>query len=145
MTLVVVAAVLAALAGALLVRRASASRRRERARRVAEELLPEIRSILASADPHGRTEGRPAEAVAYPRRAGELASALAPEVRFAVDLFYRAVVAYDEARVAATAAFRDDSGLSLGDRIRAKDRRDRCLKDVYLTGEAASQKLEAVR
>ena len=41
-----------------------------------------------------------------------------------------------------SAFFAEDDTSSLGDRIRAKDGRDRCLKDVYLTGEAAVQKLE---
>jgi hypothetical protein len=41
-----------------------------------------------------------------------------------------------------TAAFSTESALGLGDRIRAKDRRDRCLKDVYYTGEAALERLQ---
>jgi hypothetical protein len=122
-----------------------ARRRREQGRRLARELLPEIRSIVASADPHGSTAGRPAEAVVYRHHRDELETALPSEARFAVEVFYRSVEAYGEARRAAIEAFRDDSELSLGDRIRAKDRRDRCLKDVYYTGEAAAQKLEAIR
>jgi hypothetical protein len=39
------------------------------------------------------------------------------------------------------AAFATDSERSLGDRVRAKDRRDRCLKDVHYAGEAALQRL----
>ena len=44
-----------------------------------------------------------------------------------------------------TAAFAAESDFSLGDRIRAKDRRDRCLKDVYYTGEAALERLQGIR
>jgi hypothetical protein len=44
-----------------------------------------------------------------------------------------------------TAAFTAESDLSLGDRIRAKDRRDRCLKDVYYTGEGALERLQKIQ
>ena len=128
-----------------LVRRRDSARRREHAHRLSRELLPEIRAIVASSDPHGATEGRPADAVVYRRHRDELAPLLSEECLYAVELFYRSVEAYDAARVAVLEAFRDDSDLTLGDRIRAKDHRDRCLKDVYFTGEAAAQKLEAMR
>lgn len=106
--------------------------------------MPEIRSILASADPHGASGGRPTEATVYEKRRDEIETSLNAEARFAVHLFYRSVEAYDEARRGMEEAFGEESGVSLGDRIRAKDWRDRCLKDVYLTGEAATSKLAAV-
>ena len=47
------------------------------------------------------------------------------------------------AREAMIEAFEGESEPSLGDRIRAKDARDRGLKDVYYSGEAAIQRLDA--
>lgn len=132
------------LLGVGLVRSKRAARRREEARRLARELVPEIRAIVAASDPHGVTGGLPPEARVYRAHREELDPTLPAEARFAVEVFYHSVEAYADARRAALEALRDDSGLSLGDRIRAKDHRDRCLKDVYYTGEAAAQKLEAM-
>jgi hypothetical protein len=52
------------------------------------------------------------------------------------------VESYRDARVMMIEAFDEGDERSLGDRIRAKDRRDRCLKDVYYTGHGAVEKLE---
>ena len=54
------------------------------------------------------------------------------------------IESYRAARLHMSASFAEDGTSGLGDRIRAKDGRDRCLKDVYLTGEAAIQKLETL-
>jgi hypothetical protein len=69
---------------------------------------------------------------------------LSGEHYFAVETFYQCVESYREARALILEAFAEDDVRSLGDRIRAKDRRDRCLKDVYYTGHAAIQKLEDI-
>lgn len=64
------------------------------------------------------------------------------EALFAVETFYQCVDAYARASTEMSAAFSRESDLSLGERIRAKDRRDRCLKDVYYSGEGALEHLQ---
>ena len=71
-----------------------------------------------------------------------LPQVLSSEHYFAVETFYQCVESYRDARATMIEAFDEDDERSLGDRIRAKDRRDRCLKDVYYTGHAAVEKLE---
>jgi hypothetical protein len=67
---------------------------------------------------------------------------LSGEHYFAVETFYQCVESYRDARASMLGAFTEGDDCSLGDRIRAKDRRDRCLKDVYYTGHGAVEKLE---
>ena len=114
------------------------------ARELATELIPEIREIIDSSDPKGRSEGEPVTAKRYEAEQERLPQVLPREPRFAVEIFYRCVESYRAARTHMSASFAEDDTSSLGDRIRAKDGRDRCLKDVYLTGEAAVQKLETL-
>ena len=116
-------------------------RRLDEADRIARELIPEIRAVMASCDPAGASmkEPMPGGCFALVRR--RLPSILPRESLFAVETFYQCAEAYARASEEMTAAFSAGSELSLGDRIRAKDRRDRCLKDVYYTGEAALERL----
>lgn len=111
-------------------------------RDVAEELLPEIRALMDSADPKSRSDGEPTRARHYEACHQRLPQVLSGENYFAVETFYQSVESYRDARAMAIEAFAEDDERSLGDRIRAKDRRDRCLKDVYYTGHAAVEKLE---
>lgn len=82
---------------------------------------------------------------AYERLRPVLVSDLPQDSRFAVDGFYGSVESYRHARALMERAFVDDASgdaVSLGDRIRAKDQRDRLLKDVYDSGAFAIEKLE---
>lgn len=137
----VAGAVVVILVLAVLRRQRSSSRRHE-ARTVAAELLPEIRALMESSDPNGPSDGQPAPARHYEALHQRLPQVLPNEQYFAVETFYQCVASYREARAAMERAFAEDDERSLGDRIRAKDRRDRCLKDLYYTGHAAIQKLE---
>ena len=112
------------------------------ARDVAEELLPEIRALMDSADPKSPSDGEPARARHYEVCHQRLPQVLSGEHYFAVETFFQCVESYRDARVKMIEAFDEDDERSLGDRIRAKDRRDRCLKDVYYTGHGAVEKLE---
>ena len=114
------------------------------ARSVATQLLPEIRELIDSSDPRGRSDGATVAAKRYEAEQKRLPQVLPKESLHAVETFYRCVESYRAARAHMTASFAEDDTSSLGDRIRAKDGRDRCLKDVYLTGEAAVQKLETL-
>lgn len=116
-------------------------RRRKLARSTAERLLPEIRALLSTADPGSESAGEPAAAEIYASEASELANRLSPEVVYALETFYGCLEDYRSLRFEMIRAFAENSDVTLGDRIRAKDRRDRSLKDVYYTGEAAIQKL----
>lgn len=116
--------------------------RLDQARDVAEELLPEIRALMESADPKSPSDGEPARARHYEVCHQRLPQVLSGEHYFAVETFFQCVESYRDARVMMIEAFGEDAELSLGDRIRAKDRRDRCLKDVYYTGHGAVEKLE---
>lgn len=116
--------------------------RLEQARDVAEELLPEIRALMESADPKSASDGEPARARHYELCHQRLPQILSGEQYFAVETFFQCVESYREARVMMIDAFGEGEEPSLGDRIRAKDRRDRCLKDVYYTGHGAVEKLE---
>lgn len=143
MTAIFAAALL--LAGvALVLRRRRRGERLERARSLAEDLLPEIRALMESADPKSPSEGEPAEARRYRAVHQRLPQLLSGEHYFAVETFYQCVESYRDARKSMLDAFVEDAKRNLGDRIRAKDRRDRCLKDVYYTGHAAAQKLEDI-
>jgi hypothetical protein len=134
-----------ALAGGLaLAQRRRRSARLARARSVAQELLPEIRSLLDSSDPTSPSDGEPTSPLHYQACHEQLPRVLSGEHYFAVETFYQCVESYREARALILEAFAEDDVRSLGDRIRAKDRRDRCLKDVYYTGHAAIQKLEDI-
>ena len=115
-----------------------------RARDVARELLPEIRALMDSADPKSPSDGEPTRARHYEAHHQRLPQVLSSEHYFAVETFYQCVESYREARTMMIEAFAEDDERSLGDRIRAKDRRDRCLKDVYYTGHGAAQKLEEI-
>lgn len=116
-------------------------RRRKFARVTAARLLPEIRELVTSADPKSATEGEPTDAPVYTSEATEIGSLLPPEIVYALETFYGCLADYRSARLEMHQAFAEGSELSLGDRIRAKDRRDRSLKNVLYTGEAAIQKL----
>jgi len=118
------------------------NQRREEARSVAQDLLPEVRAVMASCDPAGPSGGAPIEGGRFALVRQGLPRILPKESLFAVETFYQCVDAYARASTEMTAAFSPDSDLSLGDRIRAKDRRDRCLKDVYYTGEVALERLQ---
>ena len=118
------------------------SQRSREARAVAEELLPEIRALMESADPKGASAGEPAQALHYETYRQRLPQVFSKDYLFAVETFYQCVESYREARSLMNDAFDDSVTPSLGDRIRAKDLRDRCLKDVYYTGDAVTQKLE---
>ena len=131
--------------GALwLVRARRRSARTREARAVAEELLPEIRALMESADPKGASDGEPAVAHHYEAYRQRLPQVFTKEHIFALETFYQCVESYREARSFMNDAFAGEIAPSLGDRIRAKDLRDRCLKDVYYTGDAAVQTLERV-
>jgi hypothetical protein len=112
------------------------ARRRVEAGVVASDLIPEIRSIL---------DAREASSLPAPSRFAvvrqQIPRLFREETLFAVETFYQCVDAYRDASEAMERAFDGESASSLGDRIRAKDRRDRCLKDVYYTGQAAIEKL----
>ncbi|HXV65001.1 MAG TPA: hypothetical protein VEK15_30180 [Vicinamibacteria bacterium] len=110
------------------------SRRREAAE-VARTLVPEIRTVLAS------LETEPVEPLEYAHLRERLPRVFPKDTLFAVETFYQCNDALREASAAMAAAFTEGSELSLGDRIRAKDRRDRCLKDVHYTGAAAVERL----
>lgn len=115
--------------------------RREEAKHIAADLVPEIRSLLAACDSLGPTRGTPPPASRYPLVRQRLPGILADETLFAVETFYQSVEAYRLAASAMREAFAEGSTLDLGDKIRAKDRRDRCLKDVFYSGEAAVERL----
>lgn len=138
--------VLVALGGliAWLVTRSRRLTRIRAARELATELVPEIRELIDSSDPKGRSEGEPVAAKRYDAERERLPQLLPNEPLYALDTFYSCVESYRTARTHMSASFAEDDTSSLGDRIRAKDGRDRCLKDVYLTGEAAVQKLETL-
>ena len=129
---------------ALLVARSRGRARMRAARELATELILEIREIIDSSDPKSRSEGEPVAAKRYDAEQKRLPQVLPSEPLYAVETFYSCVEAYRSARTHMSASFSEDDTISLGDRIRAKDGRDRCLKDVYLTGEAAVQKLETL-
>jgi hypothetical protein len=129
---------------AWLVARSRGRARMRAARELATELIPEIRQLIDSSDPKSRSEGEPVAAKCYDAEQKRLPQVLPSEPLYAVETFYRCVESYRTARTHMSAFFAEDDTSSLGDRIRAKDGRDRCLKDVYLTGEAAVQKLETL-
>ncbi len=104
---------------------------------VASELLPEIRTILDFLGSNGDV----ASATRFDLVRQKLPGLFRKETLFAVETFYQSVEAYRSASGAMEDAFAAASEASLGDRIRAKDRRDRCLKDVFYTGEAAIERL----
>ena len=118
------------------------ARRIDEARHLAQDLLPEIRAVMASCDPAGGSGGAPIQGGRFALFRQRLPRILPKESLFAVETFYQCVDAYARASTEMTAAFAAESALSLGDRIRAKDRRDRCLKDVYYTGEGALERLQ---
>ena len=129
---------------ASLVARSRGRARMRAARELATELIPEIRALIDSSDPKGRSEGEPVAVKRYNAERERLPQLLPNEPLYAVETFYSCVESYRTARTHMSASFAEDDTISLGDRIRAKDGRDRCLKDVYLTGEAAAQKLETL-
>jgi hypothetical protein len=115
--------------------------RREEASNVAAELVPEIRSLLSACDSAGPTGGTPPPAAHYPLVRQRLPRILRDETLFAVETFYQSIEAYRAADAEMREAFAEGSALALGDKIRAKDRRNRALKDVFYTGEAAVERL----
>jgi hypothetical protein len=118
------------------------ARRIEEVLRLAQALLPEIRAVMTSCDPAGPSGGAPIEGGRFALVRQRLPRILPKESLFAVETFYQCVEAYAHASTEMIAAFSPESALSLGDRIRAKDRRDRCVKDVYYTGEGALERLQ---
>ena len=118
--------------------------KRDEASQIALELEPEICSLIESSDPANDSDGEPAVASYYPRERERLARVFPKEPLFAVETFYQCIEAYRRARLDLLQTMRRDdaASVSLGDKVRAKDLRDRSLKDVYYTGEAA---LQAVR
>jgi membrane protein YqaA with SNARE-associated domain len=120
------------------------ARKLDRARELARDLLPEIQSMMASCDPASPSGGTPLAAVQFPRVRAQLPAILPKEQLFAVETFYQSVEAFRDAMSEMTAAFAKESDRSLGDRVRAKDRRDRCLRDLYQTGEAALERLRSL-
>ena len=120
------------------------ARRIEQAQDLARDLLPEIRAVMVSCDPAGPSGGTPIQGGRFALVRQRIPRTLPKESLFAVETFYQCVDAYARASNETTAAFAAESVLSLGDRIRAKDRRDRCLKDVYYTGEAALERLQEI-
>jgi hypothetical protein len=125
-------------------RRQRRAQESDQVRSIAQELIPEIRALLSSSEPTSLSEGEPSDARHYEACHQRLPSLLSGEAYFAVETFYQCVESYREARARGVEAFAEDDERSLGDRIRAKDRRDRCLKDVYYTGHAAIEKLETI-
>jgi len=126
---------------AVRVRRARAARLRE-ARSIAADLLPEVRALVDAARPDSPSAGEPAPAKHYEVLRQRLPRILPREDLFAVETFYQCVESYREARRVMVRAFAVGEDENLGNRIRAKDLRDRCLNDVYYTGDALAQKLE---
>lgn len=120
---------------------------RDEARRIAGELEPEIRALLNSSDPASGSDGHPTPANFYDAERERLARVFPKEPLFAVETFYQCVEAYRQARLALLRTMRQDDAaqVSLGDKVRAKDLRDRSLKDVYYTGEAALQAVRTLR
>ncbi|HJS73190.1 MAG TPA: hypothetical protein VJ921_02800 [Vicinamibacteria bacterium] len=134
-------AVLAAAGGLALVGlRARRARRIEEARAIARDLIPEIRATMASCEPGGAPVASGRFALVRER----IPRILSKEAAYAVEAFYRSVEAHADASREMFAAFGGDSSLSLGDKVRAKDRRDRCLKDVYYSGEGALERLSSL-
>jgi hypothetical protein len=129
-------AVAAAAVVLLLVLRVRRTRRIAKARELARGLIPEIRTLMASC------EGGGAPAAGDPPARERLSTTLSKEAAFAVEAFYQSVDEYADASREMFAAFADESELSLGDKVRAKDRRDRTLKDVYYSGEGALERLK---
>jgi hypothetical protein len=119
-------------------------RRREKARSIARDLLPEIRAVLSSCDAASPSGGAPLEGGRFAENRELLPVILPKEALFAVETFYQCVEAYARSSKDMSAAFSAESVLSLGDRVRAKDRRDRCLKDVYYTGAGALERLQEI-
>jgi hypothetical protein len=120
------------------------SRKRDEARSVVRELLPEIRAVMTSCDPAGPSGGAPMEGGRFAESRERLPAILPKEALFAVETFYQCVEAYARSSQEMTSAFAPSSELSLGDKVRAKDRRDRCLKDVYYSGEGALERLQSI-
>jgi hypothetical protein len=127
-------AIAAALAALRIARRRT--QRLVEAGAVASDLIPEIRSILDATE--ASTLPAPSRFTVVRQQIPRL---FREETLFAVETFYQCVDAYRDASEAMKQAFDGASASSLGDRIRAKDRRDRCLKDVYYTGQAAIERL----
>jgi hypothetical protein len=115
--------------------------RREEANNVAVELIPEIRALLEACDSRLPASGAPPPAPRYALLRQRLPRILSDEALFAVETFYQSVAAYETAENEMRHAFAEGSTLALGDKIRAKDRRDRSLKDVFYTGEMAVERL----
>jgi hypothetical protein len=118
-------------------------KRREEARSIAGELIPEIRAILAACESGSgdRNAAEPQAPARYRLLRQRLPRSLPAETLFAVETFYQTLDAYGSAAGEMREAFAEESERSLGDRIRAKDRRDRFLKDLYYTGQAAVERL----
>lgn len=117
-------------------------RRLRRAKSVARELVPEIRKLMEAADPKGPSGGEPGLSPVYGAYHLEISALFSREVLFAVETFYQCLEAYGDARSRMIEAFAEVSEVSLGDRIRAKDLRDRCLKDLFYSGAASLERLE---
>jgi hypothetical protein len=125
---------------ALLGLRARRAREFEEARAIARDLIPEIRAAMASCEP----AGAPVASHKFVLVRERIPRVLSKEAAYAVEAFYQSVEAYAAASREMFTAFQKDSPLSLGDKVRAKDRRDRCLKDVYYSGEGALERLSSL-
>ena len=117
-------------------------RRSRRAESVARDLVPEIRAIIQRADPKGDSDGDPGMTPVYTAHRQEVSALFSQEVLFAAETFYQGFEAYRDARRAMIEAFSEASEASLGDRIRAKDLRDRCSQDLFYSGAALLEHLE---
>lgn len=125
-------------------RHRTSQRRRAEAKSLAAELVPEIRAAMALCDPKSESPEESVSTSRYELLRQRLPLALDRETLFAVETFYQCVEAYAASARAMSEAFGEGTDLSLGDKIRAKDRRDRCLKDLYYAGEGALERLQKI-
>jgi hypothetical protein len=116
---------------------------RRRGLELARDLAPEIRALKQECE-RSTDERLLCRREVYERRKPELDRLFSKDVVFAVKTFYDCLEAHREAANTMRQLFDAGEKHSLGDRIRAKDRRDRLLKDVYFSGEAALEKLDRV-
>jgi hypothetical protein len=118
-----------------------AVQRRAEAKCLAAELIPEIRAAMSACDPRSESQDESVSTSRFGLVRQRLPLVLGAEDLFAVETFYQCVEAYLASARTMSEAFGEGSELGLGDKIRAKDRRDRCLKDLYYAGEGALERL----
>ena len=88
------------------------ARRIDQARSLAQDLLPEIRTVMASCDPAGASGGAPIQGGRFALVRQRLPRILPKESLFAVETFYQCVDAYARASTEMTAAFSAEGELS---------------------------------